>query len=127
MHEVSIVLRIVEALEEDLAGEGPVRVRSVSLRVGPLSGIVPEALHFCWDLATAGSRLEGSELEIEASEVVALCPSCREQCSITNIQSLTCPLCRSRVHRVLSGNELEITTVEVEASPQTVSVEGLSA
>ena len=43
-------------------------VASVRLRVGRLSGVVPDAMLFCFELATAGTPLEGATLEIERPE-----------------------------------------------------------
>jgi hydrogenase nickel incorporation protein HypA/HybF len=114
MHELTIAVRIIESLEEEMGDVDDLLVRSVSVQVGPLSGVVPEALLFCWDLAVEGTRFAHARLEIERSEVVGLCPACREECLISNVQSLRCPSCRSPVHRVVRGNELEILTIDVE-------------
>jgi hydrogenase nickel incorporation protein HypA/HybF len=81
MHELSIALSLVEAVSEELVRLGErVSLRSVHVRVGPLSGVVPEALAFAFevaanDTAIAGVRLTiertaGRELEVAALEVV---------------------------------------------------------
>lgn len=81
MHELSIAISLVEAVCDELPrlGDG-VTVRAVRLRVGPLSGVVPDALAFAFDAAAletpiAGARLDieataGRELELAALEVV---------------------------------------------------------
>jgi len=44
-----------------------VSIRSVRIRVGALSGVVPDALTFAFDVAADGSRLAGARLDIEAT------------------------------------------------------------
>ena len=65
MHELSIALRLVELVEEQLAAE-PLNttVTAVDIRVGDLSSVVPEALQFAWGPATDGTRLQGAALRI---------------------------------------------------------------
>jgi hydrogenase nickel incorporation protein HypA/HybF len=93
MHELSVALRIVEALDQELAGEGEdLLVTAVTIQIGTLTALVPEALQFSWDLATENTLLQGSML---------------------NIQSMRCPVCRTPITQITGGNDLEILTVEV--------------
>ena len=69
MHELSIALRIVELVEDQLAGEPPgAVVCAVDIRIGDLSSVVPEALQFAWEPATEGTRLQGAALRITPQE-----------------------------------------------------------
>jgi Zn finger protein HypA/HybF involved in hydrogenase expression len=65
MHELSITLSIIEGVEEELARHKGAQASAVYLRLGPLSGVVKDALLFSWDVACEGTQLEGSKLEIE--------------------------------------------------------------
>jgi hydrogenase nickel incorporation protein HypA/HybF len=65
MHELSIAMRLVELVEEQIADDPQAKVIAVDIRVGALSSVVPEALEFVWGPATQDSRLQGSELRIE--------------------------------------------------------------
>jgi len=56
MHELAITQGVVEAVTER-TGRAP--VTSVRLRVGRLSGVVPDAMRFCFELVTAGPRWRG--------------------------------------------------------------------
>jgi Zn finger protein HypA/HybF involved in hydrogenase expression len=69
MHELSIALRIVELVEEQLADEPPgTTVSAVDIRIGDLSSVVSEALHFAWEPATEGTRLAGAALRISGEK-----------------------------------------------------------
>lgn len=65
MHELSIALSIIEGAEEEAQRQGGARVCAVHLKLGPLSGVVKEALLFSYELACEGTSLEGSRLVIE--------------------------------------------------------------
>ena len=108
MHELAITESVVQAVTDRLPDA---TVRCVYLEIGPLSGVVPESVRFCFDLVTEGTNLEGASLEI--SEPPGLC-SCRV-CGV-NFEPVgpiaLCP-CGSAEVTVLSGQELTITSVQV--------------
>ena len=62
MHELSITQSVVTTITGRL---GERTVRRVRLEVGRLSGIVPDAMRFCFDMVTAGTTCEGAVLEID--------------------------------------------------------------
>jgi hydrogenase nickel incorporation protein HypA/HybF len=112
VHEFSIAMRVVETLTEDLAGE-PGDVTSVRLRVGALSGVMPDALRLAWDVACADSRLKGSALEIEEVATRIWCDACGREQTVQGAFSICCPLCDTPSSTVVAGRELEILSVEM--------------
>ncbi|CAA9334170.1 MAG: [NiFe] hydrogenase nickel incorporation protein HypA [uncultured Nocardioidaceae bacterium] len=108
MHELSIAESVVEAVRERTAGRP---VHKVRLTVGRLSGVVPEALTFCFDLAAAGTSLEGAVLEIDAPHGRAHCRGCRRDFTMDDL-ILLCD-CGSADVEVVAGRELQVTSVEV--------------
>ena len=69
MHELSIALSLIDAVCEELPRLGAATcVRSIRIRVGPRSGVVPDALRFAFDVAVADSPLAGARLDIERSD-----------------------------------------------------------
>ncbi|MEJ7743789.1 MAG: hydrogenase maturation nickel metallochaperone HypA [Nocardioidaceae bacterium] len=52
MHELAITQSVVDAV---LERTGDRKVTTVRLKVGRLSGVVPDAMRFCFDLITAGT------------------------------------------------------------------------
>ncbi len=112
MHELSIALRIVETLTDELA-DMPGRVDIVRIRVGALSGVVSDALQFAWDVACDESRLSGSSLEIEKVDAVVHCSHCAEDRRLPSLQCMLCPVCGEPAVDVVSGRELEIQSVEI--------------
>lgn len=112
MHELSIATSLVEIACEKAAGLGDVRVEALHLRLGPLSGVVRDALLFCFEIAAQGTKLEGARLEIEDVPLAVMCPSCGEERQLAGFP-LVCPVCETPTPRVLAGGELELRALEV--------------
>ncbi len=73
MHELAIAESVVSSVLERTEDQ---RVTVVRLRIGRLAGVVPDALSFCFELATAGTPLEGATLEIVEEHGRAHCRTC---------------------------------------------------
>jgi hydrogenase nickel incorporation protein HypA/HybF len=114
MHEMGIAMEIVNiaaaSIPADMKGA---RVQRVNLQVGKLSAVVPDSLRFCFDLVVKDTPLEGAELSIEELPVVARCKDCRTQWTVTE-PVFSCQACRSGAVDILSGRELDITSIEIE-------------
>jgi hydrogenase nickel incorporation protein HypA/HybF len=61
VHELSITQSIVEICAEQA---GSARVTRVTLEIGDLAAIAPDALRFCFELCTQETALQGAQLEI---------------------------------------------------------------
>ena len=61
MHELAIIGNVVDAVTHRV---GDAKVVRVQLEIGKFSGVVPDALRFCFDVSTAGTTLAGAALEI---------------------------------------------------------------
>ncbi len=108
MHELAITQSVVDMVVERTAGR---RVASVQVRVGKLSGVVADAMRFCFDLATVDTPLEGAELEIEAVPGQASCRTCGSEFEVSDL-ILLCH-CGSADVRIIAGDELLVTSVEM--------------
>jgi hydrogenase nickel incorporation protein HypA/HybF len=113
MHELSIALSMIEMASEEATRHGASRVSALYLKLGPLSGVVKEALTFSFEIACEGTRLEGCELIIEAVPVVIHCARCQADEGIENIQDLSCPRCGDLAADIIHGRELEVVSLEL--------------
>lgn len=107
MHELSITQNVVATVEERIDG----RVTGVRVEIGPLSGILPDAVRFCFDVVCEGTRLDGAWLEIVEPSALARCRRCGTEFQPKDLIVL-CD-CGSAEVTVLAGQELRITGVEV--------------
>ena len=108
MHEMSLTQSVVDAVCEHAAGR---RVRSVKLEVGALCAVVPDAMAFCFELATEGTVADGAQLEFDLQPGVARCRTCAAE-FVLNDSILLCP-CGSADVDVVAGRDLRILSMEV--------------
>ncbi|MGW7363471.1 hydrogenase maturation nickel metallochaperone HypA [Streptomyces sp. NPDC054841] len=117
MHEMSIALAVVDQVEEAARAHGATAVRTVRLQVGELAGVVPDALTFSFELACAGTVLEGAELVAESVPGRARCEPCGDDWAVGMPPRLCCPACGRATAELVSGRELRITGVEWDDDP----------
>jgi hydrogenase nickel incorporation protein HypA/HybF len=108
MHELAVAESLVDAVTERLPGT---RIASVQVEIGALSGVVPDALLFCFDLATEGTALAGAKLEITEPAAKCECRTCGAAFGPDG-PIMLCP-CGSADVAVLSGQQFTITSVRV--------------
>lgn len=99
---------VVDQVQERL---GDRRVSAVHLSIGRLSGVVPDALRFCFELATSGTTMAGADLQIDEPEGAAECRSCGSEFALST-PILLCPCGSANVH-IVSGDQLLIRSVQV--------------
>jgi hydrogenase nickel incorporation protein HypA/HybF len=109
MHELAITQSVVEAILERTERA---RVTAVHLVIGKVSGVVPDAVRFCFEMVAAGSPVEGARLEIDEPPGRARCRDCGGDFDVEGIVVL-CP-CGSADVAVVGGDELLVRAVEVE-------------
>jgi hydrogenase nickel incorporation protein HypA/HybF len=114
MHELSIAMSIVEGAADEAFRIGADKVAAIYLKLGAMSGVVPEALLFSYDLACEGTPLEGSRLEIEEIEPTVNCSRCGGERAVESVQSLRCAECGTLSFEVIKGRELVIVGLELE-------------
>ncbi|MCS0604868.1 hydrogenase maturation nickel metallochaperone HypA [Streptomyces sp. LP11] len=117
MHELSIATAIVEQAEEIARTDGADGVSSVTVRVGELAGVVPDALHFAFEVAREGTALSGASLVVEQVPALAWCGGCAEEFAVGMPPFFWCPACDRPSRELRSGRELEITGVEPVPAP----------
>ncbi|MDR7554692.1 MAG: hydrogenase maturation nickel metallochaperone HypA [Armatimonadota bacterium] len=123
MHELSICQALIEAAADAVSRlpAPPPRVLRVTLRIGHLTAVVPDALRFHFDLLTPGTVLEGATLDIEEVPVRGRCGACAHE-FVTEALVLRCPACGAGDVQVLAGRELELVALDVADGPESEEV-----
>ncbi|HET6260516.1 hydrogenase maturation nickel metallochaperone HypA [Pseudonocardia sp.] len=109
MHELSITQTVVTTVTQRMRDA---RVRRIRLEVGRLSGLVPDAVRFCFEMVAAGTTCEGAALEIDEPPGRAVCRTCGAAFETGEVLPL-CDDCGSADVEVQGGRELRIREVEV--------------
>ncbi len=113
MHELSIALSILDLVAEE-APRHEGRIIAIHLKLGPLSGVVREALVSAFQLAREGTPAAEAELVVEETPIVLSCPTCQVEQTLPSVQDLRCPACGDPAARVVGGRELEVVALEID-------------
>ncbi len=114
MHELSIALSILDVAAEEASRHGGGRIRGIHLRLGPLAGVVKDALVAAYDLARDAEFFGDAKLIIEEVPIVARCPSCRKEQPVVAVDRLCCVECGTPTPDIVRGRELDIVALEIE-------------
>jgi hydrogenase nickel incorporation protein HypA/HybF len=118
MHELSVCQTIVSTVEE-IAQSRESAVQSITLQVGPLSGVEAQLLQNAYPLASAGTRSAGARLIIEPLPVRVSCRSCGKQATVPP-NRLVCPACNDWHTDLLGGDELLLARVELSVADRPI-------
>ncbi|HLA49624.1 MAG TPA: hydrogenase maturation nickel metallochaperone HypA [Thermodesulfovibrionia bacterium] len=112
MHELGLMQNIVETVEDYSRKNNAKKVLTVILEIGKLSGVVPTALEFCFDVCIKGTLLQGAKLEIQQINSLGLCKICRKEFDLLE-NKFSCPICKKEDWEIISGKEIIIKGLEV--------------
>jgi len=109
VHELTITRRIVDAVAARAEGRA---VTKVTVEIGRLSGVVPDAVAFCFDVCAEGTAVEGAELAIVETAGRGRCRACATDFAMTTLYD-ACPACGRRRAERIAGEELNILSFEM--------------
>jgi hydrogenase nickel incorporation protein HypA/HybF len=112
MHELSVCEAIVVEVER-IAREHDACVTSITLKIGPLSGVEVMQLERAYPLATAGTRLSAAALVIDAVPVRVRCRMCHRE-TTAEPNRMVCADCGDWHTDLISGDELLLASVELD-------------
>ncbi len=112
MHELSVVSNLLDFLEDQTREHKAQRVTFVKLRIGQLSGIVPELLQSAFEVYRKGTAVEYARLEVEIVPIKVRCRTCGADSPMEDDYS--CSSCGSRDLEIREGRELLVEKIELE-------------
>jgi hydrogenase nickel incorporation protein HypA/HybF len=112
MHEVSIMQGALETAIQAARKSGATRIHVLRMRIGAMSGVVPDSLHFAFEVVREGTMAAGAELMIENVPAVCWCPDCQKEFSSDDFV-YECPICHRLSAELRRGRELELANMEV--------------
>src|SRR5512136_2191455 len=112
MHELGIAQNILEIVRQAVPADQIQAVRGIRIRIGPLSGVVPDSLEFCFQAMINETEMQRAQLAIEQVPTVLRCKKCSYQFKVNDLE-FCCQACQSRDLDLLSGKELEVVEIEL--------------
>jgi hydrogenase nickel incorporation protein HypA/HybF len=112
MHELGIAENILQIVRQSVPKESAADIRAVRLRVGQLSGVVPDSLSFCFDVLVNDTEMKQATLAIEQVPLISECRDCKNRFQMDDL-AFSCPACQSTRLDLISGRELEVVEIEL--------------
>ncbi len=113
MHEMSLAMNIVELVSEKAQAAGALKVTAIELEVGRLSGLMAEALAFCFEAAARNTPAEGAELLIREIDGLGNCLGCGHSFAVDSLLC-QCPQCDGYAVETVQGKELRVVSLTVD-------------
>ncbi len=107
MHELSIVMNILDTVEESARDRQASIVKEVELEIGLLSGVEFDALDFALKNAPERPLFKNTFFKVLKINPAAQCLDCSHSFE-TITYATACPLCQSIKTKLIKGNELRI-------------------
>ncbi|MGI9616992.1 MAG: hydrogenase maturation nickel metallochaperone HypA [Acidimicrobiales bacterium] len=122
MHELSLCRAIADTALEHANGRPIERIR---LRIGHFRQVVPDTLHFCWQMRTENTPLAGCVLDVDHIAAIIHCESCGATTELEH-PVLRCGSCDSANVTMTSGEEFLIESIDVtQGQTMTETDEGI--
>lgn len=113
MHELTICQALIDQLSLIAEKHVGKQIVEVNLKIGPLSGVVPNLLIDAFSIASQGSCAKQAKLNISKSDIVVRCKRCQSK-SRVNMNKLVCHQCGDWQTELISGDEMLLERVELE-------------
>jgi hydrogenase nickel incorporation protein HypA/HybF len=113
MHELAVCQDIIAQVEQLASEHNAKSIYSITLDIGPLSGVESALLEAAFPIASAGTVAENALLEITVIPVTVSCNICHQQSSAAP-NKLICAECGSWQTRLVSGDEMLLKRVELD-------------
>ncbi|MDQ3850474.1 MAG: hydrogenase maturation nickel metallochaperone HypA [Actinomycetota bacterium] len=110
MHEMSLAGAVVNTVRRHADGR---KVLLVSMRIGRLRQVVLDTLEFYFEIVARDTVCEGAKLEIEDVPARLHCAKCDQEWEI-ELPAYICPTCGPGAVEVVSGEEFEVESIEIE-------------
>jgi hydrogenase nickel incorporation protein HypA/HybF len=110
VHELSLSSAVVNTVVKHADGR-PVSV--VTMRIGRLRQVIPDTLEFYFGFVSRGTVCEGARLDQQVIDAVLRCRGCEREWEI-DFPDFRCPECARADVEVVSGEEFEVESIDVE-------------
>jgi hydrogenase nickel incorporation protein HypA/HybF len=91
---------------------GASQIHRLRMRVGMMSGVVPEALEFSFEALRLDTMAAGAVLEIERVPAASWCAQCQTEFPSADL-IFECPQCQQPSAELRRGTELELVNIEI--------------
>jgi hydrogenase nickel incorporation protein HypA/HybF len=113
MHELSVTESVLEIACKHAEQAQATRVTDIHLVIGRLSSIVDDSVAFYWDIISKDTLCENAQLHFKRLPAELVCLDCDHKYQLED-ELMPCPNCGSPRIRVLSGDEFNLESIEIQ-------------
>jgi hydrogenase nickel insertion protein HypA len=113
MHEYSIVMALVEQVEQIAAQNSATKVTQIEVKIGVMSGVEPHLLEIAFETFKEKTMCESAKFVMNVQALVVQCLACDAKSELA-LKQYHCPLCKSHDIKVLDGEEMLLMRLEME-------------
>lgn len=114
MHEVSMMQNTLDIAIAQARQNNAIQIDCLTMNIGKLSGVIPEAIEFAFEVLSKNTIAENARLEIKTIPVVCHCQKCDRNFQ-PEAYVYQCPQCQKISSDILQGRELELVSVVVSS------------
>ena len=112
MHELSVMMALLEIVEEQAQALGAKRVLTINLVIGERACIIDDSLLYYFQELTPGTLAEGAELQVRRPAMQFHCAGCDRNYAPSN-GDFRCPECLAFGRVTDDGTEIQIESMEI--------------
>ena len=112
MHELSIVMSVIEIASDQASQAGAQTVEEIELEIGTLSTVEMAAFDFAWQQGKKNTILENAILRIDRIPGKAFCMDCEAEFPVSEVFE-SCPVCHNNFIQIIQGKELRVKSLIV--------------
>lgn len=116
MHELSLVISLLEIVDDYARRHRFRKVNTLRLSFGKLACIEPAALTFAFEIQAKDTVAEGAELSFEVLPVVISCLLCEKDFTVS-LYPAACPAC-GNIEVTLKGGREELSLIEMDVDEE---------
>jgi hydrogenase nickel incorporation protein HypA/HybF len=113
MHEFSLACEVIKLARQEAEKNKALSVSEVTIEVGNMSGIEPEAFESALGIVSEGSILGNARFNISTIRGKGICIDCGREFEM-NRRMDTCPICHSFPSEIRGGNEFRVVSLVIE-------------
>lgn len=112
MHEISVLSKAIDLVNQVAKDNNIEHVKKITLEVGELTGYLPIFFEKYFPIIIEGNPLyDEAKLEIKVIKGQALCNECEAFYNVMKNEG-KCPVCGSREKTIISGQDFIVKNVE---------------
>lgn len=113
MHELSVTQGILKICLEEGQKHNVKKVNKLNIKVGELTGLVPNCIEEYFKIVAKGTIAENAEINIEKVLVSIKCNECDYEGDLGK-DNYQCPNCRGNKYSIIKGRDFYLDTMEVD-------------